>query len=204
MTAERRMRRHVVAADGQAHAIELSGIPVAVAASGSGHGVEFWSEDIPGAARCRDLFRVFGTGEPLPDGAAWAGTCRQEVTGGRALHLYRLRYVHLDRERYGGPRCGAPGDEPCGLTADPREITCPACAALAGTEPARQPPEPDGPAEEVRLVEVTRTVVVTVRAASPDAAAQRGAAIGRRWAPEEAHGADQGTTRARVISQEDL
>lgn len=81
----RSMHRYEVPVDGQWHTFTLTGSPVAVAA-GEPHIVEFWAEHDDAAGRTDRAFRVFGTGQPLPDGAVWAGTCAR--ISGLVWHLY--------------------------------------------------------------------------------------------------------------------
>jgi hypothetical protein len=86
---DRKVFRYEVPVDGNAHVFALTGDPVAVAAVGD-NGVEFWAEHDwrkePGLSRA---FRVFGTGQPLPEDVTWAGTC-QRSPGGLVWHLYEV------------------------------------------------------------------------------------------------------------------
>jgi hypothetical protein len=58
--------RYEIPVDDQWHDLELSGAVLHVAARKS-HAVELWALDTGGPAITR-TFRVFGTGQPLPDG----------------------------------------------------------------------------------------------------------------------------------------
>jgi hypothetical protein len=84
--AARMMYRYEVPVDDQPHEFRLTGNPVAVAAADLDY-VEFWAEhdDYPGVTRA---FQVFGTGQPLPPGARWAGTCPR--TAGAVWHLFEI------------------------------------------------------------------------------------------------------------------
>lgn len=105
----RTMRRYVVRVDDQPHTFELacgsySG-PLHVAANlgqpghpwsaakhetDAVHVVEFWAEHDPDAYTEEPrTFQVFGTGQPLPDGAAWVGTC-DRTPEGLVWHLYEV------------------------------------------------------------------------------------------------------------------
>jgi hypothetical protein len=105
----RRMYRYVVRADGQPHTFQLacggySG-PLHVAASiarpgnieepaevgAAGiHVVEFWAEHDPDAyGEEPRTFQVFGTGQLVPDGMHWVGTC-DRTPDGHVPHLYEL------------------------------------------------------------------------------------------------------------------
>jgi len=83
----RQMFRYEVPVDDQAHAFALTCNPVA-AANAAGDVVEFWAEhdDDPGFSRA---FRVFGTGQPLPEDAEWIATCPRTASG-LVWHLYEI------------------------------------------------------------------------------------------------------------------
>lgn len=89
ITSGRRILRHEVPVDGREHVISLTHSPVTVAVADAWPDlVEFWAEyaeDIPPVERA---FRVFGTGQPLPGGARWAGTCPRRH--GLVWHLYEM------------------------------------------------------------------------------------------------------------------
>jgi hypothetical protein len=85
---ERRMFRYVVPVDDQAHAFALTGDPVAVATMIDLDQVEFWAEHDEAAGKTDRAFRVFGTGQPLPPGARWTGTCAR--LAGLVWHLYEV------------------------------------------------------------------------------------------------------------------
>lgn len=51
--------------------------------------VEFWVERWDGSPLVDRLFQVFGTGQALPDRAAWRGTCPRTAEG-LVWHLYEL------------------------------------------------------------------------------------------------------------------
>ncbi len=87
---DRRMFRYVVPVDDAAHVIALSHSPVAVAAVTGRYGdtsVEFWAEHTQDAPQVKRAFRVFGTGQPLPEGAKWVATCPRTQFG-LVFHLY--------------------------------------------------------------------------------------------------------------------
>ena len=102
------MHRYVVRADGQPHTFQLAcgdytgvlhvaaslGRPGNIeepAETGAGgiHVVEFWAEHDTDLAEEPRTFQVFGTGQPLPDGAHWVGTC-DRTPDGHVPHLYEL------------------------------------------------------------------------------------------------------------------
>lgn len=84
------MFRYPVPVDDQAHEFQLTGDPVAVAASLDGRMVEFWAENASAAGLVpARAFRVFGTGQPLPDDARWVGTCPR-TSHGLVWHLYEM------------------------------------------------------------------------------------------------------------------
>jgi hypothetical protein len=88
----RQMFRYVVPVDDRPHRIELTGGPVKVAARklGGEHVVEFWAEHDPSMTAHLRAFRVFGTGHPLPDEAAWCGTC-DRTPDGFVWHLFEVK-----------------------------------------------------------------------------------------------------------------
>ena len=86
---ERRMFRYVVPVDDDAHTFALSHSPVAVAAQDDGRAVEFWAEHTQSAPAVKRWFQVFGTGQPLPGDARWAGTCPR-TPDGIVWHLYEV------------------------------------------------------------------------------------------------------------------
>jgi hypothetical protein len=92
--SDRRMFRYEIPVDDRAHEFKLTGSPVAVATPDLGT-VEFWAEH-DGAASATRAFRVFATGQPLPDGARWAGTCPR--IRGIVWHLYELPATTPDTE----------------------------------------------------------------------------------------------------------
>lgn len=84
----RRMFRYVVPVDDQPHEFPLTANPVAVATVPDATAVEFWAEHAEGAFPVVRAFRVFGTGQPLPDDARWRGTCPR--VHGLVWHLYEV------------------------------------------------------------------------------------------------------------------
>lgn len=97
----KQMLRYEVPVDGAGHEVRLTFDPVAVAArvirSPVAHltmeyVVEFWAEGYPGEpqAGAARRFQVFGTGQAVPEGARWRGTCPRlsEADGGYVWHLY--------------------------------------------------------------------------------------------------------------------
>lgn len=83
----RAMFRYEVPLDGKEHAILLRGDPVCVA--NCVDGLEFWAEYSDDAITSTRFFRVFGTGHPVPDGAAYVGTAPR--INGFVWHLYELK-----------------------------------------------------------------------------------------------------------------
>src|SRR5258707_5072362 len=92
----RRMFRYVVSADDGAHVIPLSGNPVAVAPIGP-FSVEVWAEHTNVAPQVKRVFQVFRTGQPLPEGARWAGTCSRTAAG-FVWHLYEVTECRHHRQ----------------------------------------------------------------------------------------------------------
>lgn len=78
------MWRYEVPADGRWHEVKLTNEPVHAAMTPAG--VEFWAEHT-GMPETPRKFQVFGTGHPIPDGAAWWATC-DRGTDGIVWHLY--------------------------------------------------------------------------------------------------------------------
>jgi hypothetical protein len=95
----RRMYRYEVPIDDVPHAFGLTSEPVAVAvrvllargapASESYDFAEFWAEHTEGAPQAKRWFQVFGTGQPLPPGAKWTGTCPRTAEG-FVWHLFEI------------------------------------------------------------------------------------------------------------------
>ena len=90
--ADRRMFRYEIPIDDRPHTVDLDSDPVAVAATGSGFGVEFWAERAGMGLAHDRTFQVFGTGHLLPDAAKWAGTCPR-TEDGFVWHLYDITGV---------------------------------------------------------------------------------------------------------------
>jgi hypothetical protein len=90
----RAMFRYQVPVDDQPHLFTLTGDPVAVAPLWADAGsdplmaVEFWAEHDDDAGASDRAFQVFGTGQPLPSGARWAGTCPR--IAGLVWHLMEV------------------------------------------------------------------------------------------------------------------
>jgi hypothetical protein len=88
------MYRYAVPVDDQAHEFTLTGSPVAVAPVWADTGgepmmlVEFWAEHDDDGGKSDRVFQVFGTGQPLPPGARWTGTCSR--VSGLVWHLFEL------------------------------------------------------------------------------------------------------------------
>lgn len=87
------IHRYTVAVDDLNHNIPLYGAakPVAFAAysSGARHYVEFWAEATQDVA-VSHLYRVFGTGHPIPDEYQYVGTCPR-TSSGLVWHLYEKK-----------------------------------------------------------------------------------------------------------------
>ena len=83
----RRMLRWAVPVDDRPHLFTLTGDPVAVAAPAP-ETVEFWAEHDDADGQTDRAFQVFGTGQPLPAGARWFGTCPR--IAGLVWHLYEV------------------------------------------------------------------------------------------------------------------
>jgi hypothetical protein len=87
--SDRAMYRYVIPVDDQPHGEVLTGEPVAVATTADGRAVEFWAEHDPELSKTAWTFQVFGTGQPIPDGADWVGTCPRTDLG-LVWHLYEV------------------------------------------------------------------------------------------------------------------
>lgn len=91
MAETRHIYRYRVPIDGRPHDRLLTSSPVAVAAvtdEGRPY-VEFWAEHTENTTPTPRCLRVFGTGQPLPDGARWVGTAARTPEG-LVWHLYDL------------------------------------------------------------------------------------------------------------------
>lgn len=86
--AERKMYRYAIPVDDVPVTFALTGDPVAVAPNGEAL-VEFWAEYDQDAGHTDRSFQVFGTGQPLPEGAQWIGTCSRTALG-LVWHLYEV------------------------------------------------------------------------------------------------------------------
>lgn len=69
----RRIFRYEVPVDDEWHTLDLSGDVLHVASRNSADVVEVWAYHDSNHNRKR-RFRVFGTGQPVPDGATYCGT----------------------------------------------------------------------------------------------------------------------------------
>jgi hypothetical protein len=87
--SKRQIFRYTVPVDDQAHVIHLTSDPLHVANGGTLDEVEFWAEHDMDALEYPAVFQVVGTGQPLPDGARYVGTCPR-TREGIVWHLYRL------------------------------------------------------------------------------------------------------------------
>lgn len=89
----RAMFRYEVPVSGTGRDIPLTSDPVAVANAETRDGrpaVEFWAEHDSDVAQMQlRWFAVFGTGQPLPPGAAYIGTAPR--INGFVWHLYELK-----------------------------------------------------------------------------------------------------------------
>jgi hypothetical protein len=87
----RRVFRYQVPVDDRPHDLTLTSGPLHVAAAWppEGPAVELWAEHDSGVPARGRRFLVVGTGQPLPAGARWAGTC-ERTRGGLVWHLYEL------------------------------------------------------------------------------------------------------------------
>lgn len=69
----RSIHRHEIPADRQWHNQELTGAVLHVATR-TPYTVEIWARASDEGLRCTHSYRVFGTGEPLPDDCQYVGT----------------------------------------------------------------------------------------------------------------------------------
>lgn len=81
------MFRYTVPVDDAAHEIALTGDPVAVDSTGLVYHVQFWAEHDDDALGVTRVFQVFRTGQDLPAGARWVGSC---MVTPNFCHLYEL------------------------------------------------------------------------------------------------------------------
>jgi hypothetical protein len=81
------MYRYEVPVDNQPHHFDLTSGPVHVETTDQG--MEFWAEHEDGKPAYRRAFRVFATGESIPDEAAWIGT-GSRTRDGYVGHLYEV------------------------------------------------------------------------------------------------------------------
>lgn len=79
--------RYEVPVDDAAHDRLLQGDIVKVEAKDL-YTVEFWAEKMPSSIQVPRLFRVYGTGHPIPESAKYVGTCSR--VSGLVWHLYEL------------------------------------------------------------------------------------------------------------------
>lgn len=86
----RRIYRYVVPLDGKAHSFHLTGSPVHVGiGKKENYEVDFWAENDTSELWLDRQFRVFGTGDELPDGARYFGTAPRTKQG-LIWHLYEV------------------------------------------------------------------------------------------------------------------
>lgn len=86
--ATKTVHRHEVPVDDQTHTFRLTSNPRTVDAKRVGltHVVEFWAEHHGDECAISRVFRVYGTGQPIPGDARWWGTTKR--TDGLVWHLY--------------------------------------------------------------------------------------------------------------------
>jgi hypothetical protein len=87
--SKRQIFRYIVPVNDQPHAIPLTHDPLYVANGDTLDEVEFWAEHDSDSDEWAATFQVFGTGQPLPDGAVYVGTCPR-TREGLVWHLYRI------------------------------------------------------------------------------------------------------------------
>lgn len=87
--SKRKVYRYTIPVDDRPHVVHLTGDPLHVANGVTLDEVEFWAEHDGEALEYPAAFQVVGTGQPLPDGAVYAGTCPR-TREGLVWHLYRL------------------------------------------------------------------------------------------------------------------
>ncbi len=85
---KRKVYRYTIPVDDQPHVVHLTNDPLHVAVGATVDEVEFWAEHDDGALEYPAAFQVVGTGQLLPEGARYAGTCPR--VRGLVWHLYRL------------------------------------------------------------------------------------------------------------------
>jgi hypothetical protein len=105
----RRILRHEVPVDDEWHTIRLSrySYPLHVACRTPG-AVELWAVDLPGDPLVDRVLRVFGTGQPLPDGVHLSHV-GSALNGGLVWHLIDTSVGNPWLQPWGGMRiaCGA-------------------------------------------------------------------------------------------------
>jgi hypothetical protein len=88
---KRSMRRYEIPVDDLTHTFALTGPPLRVApVDGWSESLEFWAEHHADAKPVDRSFRVFGTGQEIPPGAAWVGTA-DRTKNGFVWHLYQIQ-----------------------------------------------------------------------------------------------------------------
>ena len=87
--SKRTVYRYTIPVDDQSHVIRLTGDPLHVANGATLDEVEFWAEHDDEALEYPAAFQVVGTGQPLPEGAVYAGSAPR-TREGLVWHLYRL------------------------------------------------------------------------------------------------------------------
>lgn len=90
----RSIYRYVVPADDQWHEIALVADPVAATVTSAGT-VQFWAEVLDHPATVR-YFRLYRTGDRLPEDAVWRATCQRDFDGD-VWHLYER--IGADRDQ---------------------------------------------------------------------------------------------------------
>ncbi len=81
----RKMFRYWLPVDDQDHEIALSGDVKTIAHAQFSGAVEFWAEH-DGIIESKRTFRVFGTGQDIPEEYDWRGTTARDL--GLVWHLY--------------------------------------------------------------------------------------------------------------------
>lgn len=87
--SKRQVFRYVVPVDDRPHVIHLTNDPLHVANGVTLDEVDFWAEHDTGGLEYPAAFQVVGTGQPLPDGARYVGTCPR-TREGVVWHLFRI------------------------------------------------------------------------------------------------------------------
>jgi hypothetical protein len=81
--------RYTIPVDDRAHPLDLEPGRLLGAGTRLPSVVEFWVERDLSQPTIKRWFQVFGTGQPIPEGAEWQATCARQADG-LVWHLYEV------------------------------------------------------------------------------------------------------------------